>query len=66
MTLHPLMSSLLAATDVTDAVQRVGSGRIVGGWEYVWACYGITLFVLFAYALSLWVRRPAARTKDTV
>jgi hypothetical protein len=36
----------------------VGSGRIQGGWEYVWASYGITWAVVALYALSLWARRP--------
>lgn len=33
-------------------------GRIVGGWGYVWACYGIAWSGMALYALSLWVRRP--------
>ena len=37
---------------------QVGSGRIQGGWGYVWACYGLTLATLLLYTLSLWVRRP--------
>ncbi len=36
---------------------RVGSGRIVGGWAYVWAAYGIAWGALALYALSLWLRR---------
>jgi hypothetical protein len=45
-----------------DVIQEVLSqkpyptGRIQGGWEYVWACYGITWAALLGYALSLWVR----------
>ena len=34
----------------------VGEGRIRGGWEYVWAAYGIAWTGLGLYALSLWVR----------
>ncbi|AKQ66784.1 hypothetical protein A176_003696 [Myxococcus hansupus] len=41
---------------------QVGSGRIVGGWGYVWACYAITVAMLVLYAVSLWVRRPKAPT----
>lgn len=37
---------------------QVGAGRIVGGWEYVWAGYGIALAALVLYSLSLWFRRP--------
>ncbi len=36
----------------------VGSGRIQGGWEYVWGAYGLTWGALVLYALSLWLRRP--------
>lgn len=39
---------------------QVGSGRIQGGWGYVWACYAVTIATLVLYALSLWVRRPGA------
>lgn len=38
---------------------QVGSGRITGGWEYVWAGYGITFAALGWYAFSLWRRNPA-------
>jgi len=31
-------------------------GMIQGGWEYVWAVYGITWTVLIAYLISLRVR----------
>ena len=34
------------------------SGRIQGGWGYVWTSYGITWGALSLYALSLWLRRP--------
>ena len=36
----------------------VGSGRIIGGWEFVTAAYVLTLLGIVSYALSLWVRRP--------
>lgn len=49
---------LLVAQATADAAARVGVGRIVGGWGYVWACYGIAYGTMAAYALSLWVRRP--------
>ncbi|MCP3103402.1 heme exporter protein CcmD [Myxococcus sp. K15C18031901] len=39
---------------------QVGSGRIQGGWGYVWSCYGITVAALVLYSLSLWLRRPQA------
>lgn len=57
MTLPELASSLLMAADSYDAASQVGSGRIVGGWSYVWVSYGVTWFTFAAYGLSLWVRR---------
>jgi hypothetical protein len=50
------MSWVLWAVDASG----VGSGRIHGGWEYVWAAYGVTWAGLALYALSLWLRRPKA------
>jgi hypothetical protein len=41
------------------AAGEVGSGRIAGGWSYVWVSYGITWGALSLYALSLWLRRPS-------
>jgi hypothetical protein len=32
------------------------TGIVSGGWEYVWAAYGITFTVLGGYAISLLVR----------
>ena len=38
---------------------------IVGGWEYVWAGYGVAWTALLLYALSLVLRlRRAARERD--
>ena len=54
---------------LTDTVQlllaqaspyTVGSGRIQGGWGYVWASYGLTWGGVVLYALTLWLRRKAA------
>ncbi|WP_375758294.1 hypothetical protein [Corallococcus exercitus] len=39
---------------------QVGSGRLQGGWGYVWACYGITVAAFVLYSVSLWARRPRA------
>jgi len=37
-------------------------GVVIGGWEYVWAAYGITFGALAAYGVSLWMRvRKEAR-----
>lgn len=34
------------------------TGRIQGGWGYVWTAYGVTWAALSLYALSLWLRWP--------
>ena len=34
-------------------------GMIVGGWEFVWAAYGLTWLCLLGYIASLWVRSRA-------
>jgi hypothetical protein len=39
-----------------DGAYSVGSGRIVGGWDYVWASYGLAWATIALYGLSLWVR----------
>ncbi|RJS16346.1 hypothetical protein DRW03_30880 [Corallococcus sp. H22C18031201] len=50
------LSTLLVLAQA--AANPVGTGRIQGGWGYVWASYGITWAALALYALSLWMRRP--------
>jgi hypothetical protein len=52
------MLSLALLAQAADAASRVGVGRIVGGWDFVGAAYGVTWGGLALYALSLWVRRP--------
>lgn len=39
---------------------------MVGGWDFVWAAYGVSLGGLALYALLLWQRRCEAlkATKD--
>ncbi len=32
------------------------SGMVVGGWEYVWAAYGLSWATLIGYTASLWLR----------
>ena len=45
---------------------RVGAGRIVGGWEYVWAAYGITWAAIVVYTTSLVLRlRNAQEPEDS-
>jgi len=31
-------------------------GVVVGGWNYVWAAYGITAAAFIIYGISLWMR----------
>jgi hypothetical protein len=54
------MMTLSTLVVLAAAAGQVGSGRLVGGWGYVWACYAVTIATLALYALSLWVRRPGA------
>ena len=35
------------------------SGVLQGGWEFVWAAYALSAFVLGSYAVSLWLRHRA-------
>ena len=58
LTLGVLSQGVLA--QAADAASRVGVGRIVGGWDFVTAAYGVAWAGLALYALSLWVRRPRA------
>ena len=50
------MDSLIVLAQA--AAGEVGSGRIQGGWGYVWVSYGITWGAFALYSLSLWLRRP--------
>ena len=47
----------LAAEVAAEAPQM---GRLVGGWEYVWACYIVTWVGIVLYAASLFLRRRKA------
>jgi len=53
---------LVLAQQASDVSSRVGSGRIQGGWEYVWVSYAITWGALILYTIFLWRRRPEATT----
>ena len=43
------------------------SGVLTGGWEFVWAAYGVTAAVLVVYTLSLLyrVRSETARRRNS-
>ena len=52
------MSWLALAAEV--AAEAPHMGRIVGGWEYVWASYIVTWAGIVLYATSLFLRRRKA------
>ena len=35
---------------------QIGSGQISGGWEFIWAAYGITWVALMLYMIFVWTR----------
>lgn len=39
-------------------------GAIVGGWEYVWAAYGVGFGILAVYVGSLVMRMKRAKAED--
>ncbi len=39
------------------------SGVIAGGWEYVWAAYGLSAVILLGYTASVVARYRAERRK---
>lgn len=42
--------------------EAVGAGMIQGGWEYVWAVYGLSWTVLVTYTIrALLLRRDALK-----
>ncbi len=47
---------MMLANLASGALAAVGSGRIQGGWGYVWTCYFVTWSALLLYSLSLWRR----------
>ncbi|MBK7860220.1 MAG: hypothetical protein IPJ65_16720 [Archangiaceae bacterium] len=54
----PLLVLAQAAADAQPSPGQVGSGRVIGGWEFVTAAYVLTFLGIVLYAASLWVRRP--------
>lgn len=45
--------------------KAMASGVIQGGWEYVYAAYGVGVFGVLAFAASLFVRRPKSQPGST-
>lgn len=42
------------------------SGVITGGWNFVWAAYGLSFVVLTVYTLSVLVRYRRERDRGTI
>ena len=55
---------MMLAQALSGVLAQVGSGRIVGGWEYVWTSYGLTWTVIAVYGLTLWLRSRGAKTSE--
>ncbi len=53
------------ALHMSTLLAQVGSGRVQGGWEYIWASYAIAWGSLALYALSLWLRRPGKAVNES-
>ena len=41
----------------------MNGGYLIGGWGFVWAAYGLTLFALTAYGVSLFIRLRNERSR---
>jgi hypothetical protein len=57
------MNAFLLLAQAYDNAPPVGAGKIVGGWAYVWASYGITYAAVISYAITLWLRRKSQDTQ---
>ncbi len=44
-----------------EGIEKAGAGVISGGWEYVYAAYGLAVLGIAGYGLSLFVRKPKER-----
>jgi hypothetical protein len=56
---------MTTALHMSTLLAQVGSGRIQGGWEYIWSAFFIAWASLSLYALSLWLRRPGKAVNDS-
>ena len=56
MSLQAVALVLVAQAGGVTPAGDVGSGKIEGGWGYVWAAWLITWAVIVIYALFLWSR----------
>jgi hypothetical protein len=56
-----LLGGLTLLVAQANPALQVGAGKVLGGWEFVWASYGVFWGALALYGLSLWSRSAAAR-----
>jgi hypothetical protein len=57
-----MVESTVAALAVAADAADVGGGIVGGGWEYIWAAWGLTWASLFVYGTTLFLRsRKAAK-----
>lgn len=54
-----------ATAEHVEEMSRVGSGKLEGGWEYIWACYVIAWIGIALYAGSLWLRGRRVHRKGS-
>ncbi|HET8647142.1 MAG TPA: hypothetical protein VFO85_16715, partial [Vicinamibacteria bacterium] len=53
-----------AALAALQAPGDVFAGEIHGGWEYVWAAYGVSAAILIGYAASVYLRYRHERARS--
>lgn len=51
------VASMYALLAQAASAAQIGSGKIQGGWEYVWGAYSVFWLALALYAAALWTRR---------
>ena len=49
--------------DARSLLMAGPAGVISGGWEFVWAAYGVTAVILTGYAVSVFARYRAQRRR---
>ena len=57
----PLPPAPAPAAVHPEGIEKIPTGVIQGGWGYVYACYIVAIGGTIFYALSLYLRRPAAQ-----
>lgn len=57
---NPMPPEMAQALQHPEGIEKVGVGVIEGGWNYVYAAYGVALAGVAFYAASLFLRRKGA------